>query len=249
MFKRFFPILIIFSVFLSNIVIGQNANIVTKIGKVPDDYLCIMGTAANDLSPFIRSHIMWPNKERISRSKKDLNNNNVQKAVVSTFDWVKKVLRPEWVPDNIAAIDVLALKAEVVGSEDVEGQGHDVVRFRYKVQNFVVEVASTVPMLTLVVQKDNGEDPPVGLNEETAKRFVGNTIDQFLQESDKIKNISFKNIEKGKVGYKGKSETKPETCNIWWGNVYWWTDGRTVMFSILKADNRPLVPMPKKDWF
>lgn len=247
--KRYYNLIVFFGL-LTNVVCGQNAsNVVTRTEKVPDDYRCIVGTAADDLQPFIRSHIMWPDKERISRHKKDVNDKRVQEAVTSSFKWIRKVLRSEWVPENLAAIDVLALKAEVVGSEDTEGQGHDVVRFRYKVQNFVVEVASTVSRLTLVIQKDNSENPPVGLNEEIAKRFVGSAIDQFLQEAHRVKNVSLKNITKGKTGYQGNPERKPGTFNIWWGGVYWWTDGRTVMFSLRKADGGPLVLVREKNWF
>jgi hypothetical protein len=249
MYKQYF-LLIIFSVLSSNAVIGQNAsNVGAKAEKVPDGYSCNIGTAADDLHPFIKSHILWPSEERISKHKKDLNDSNVQKAIASTYDWLKKVLRLEWVPENLSTIDVLALKADVTGNEDTDGQGYDVIRLRYKVENYLVEVASTVSMLTLVIQKDRDKNPPVGLNEESAKIFVSVMIDQFFQNSDKIKSISFKSIEKGKAGYKGRPDTKPETFNVWWGLVYWWTDGHTVTFSMRKADGGPLMRTPKKDWF
>jgi|GEM_PF-5164463 len=243
--KHFFY-LIIFLCVSTHIVIGQNTNFATKIGKVPDDYLCITGTVA-DIHPFIQSHLMWPSKDRISKHKKDLNDNNVQRAVASTYDWLKKVFRPEWVPENLSNIEVLALKADVVGDKDTDGQGHDVIRFRYKVNNYVIEIASTFSRLTLVIQDDSQKS--LDLDEEGAKHFVANTMDLFLREADGVKNISLQNIKKGKSGYKGSPDVKPPTCNIWWGCVFWWTDGHTVMFSMLKSDNRPLVPMPKKDWF
>lgn len=205
--------------------------------RVPADYRCVSDAAVKDLHPFTRAHVVWPDAESIGKSKVESTNRQVQAAIRLTTMWVTNTLRPEV---TTAEPEVLALKGDA--------QGHDVIRFRYKVRDAVVEVASTASRLTLVIDPVN-KRVPENLKKEEAKQYVDATIEEFLQQPDKVKASSLLHITRVASGYKGAPEVKPETCNFWWGLVDWWTDGKIVVFSFLKADGGAMEPAPEKHWF
>lgn len=224
---------------LAGLVLGEAemSKAIVQTRPVAQDYRCISTNAAEDIPAFTRSHIMWPDSGRITRNQVAVTNNQVSEAVQSTILWVKKVVRPEFVPEKPTA---LALKGDV--------DGHDVIRFRYAIDDSIVEVASTAPRLTFVIQrKDRAASDD--LKEGDAKTFVSSIIDQFLNDADRVKATAFLRVSKTKHGYYGAPTVRPETCNYWWGPVVWWTDGKVVVLSLQKADGGPLEPTPKDNWF
>lgn len=218
----------------------QAGEIKPEIQKVPDEYRCVPSSVGEVLHPFTSAHVMWPDAQEIGRRRADSSEKPVREAVDSTVTWLKRILREEWIPD-ISSLDILALKSDV--------QGHDAVRFRYRVEGVVIEVASTVSRMTIVIQPGDNEIRRSSLQEVGAKHYVSSVVDEFLQKADEVKRGAFRKVKKTKSGFTGSVIVTEDTGIYWCDFVAWWTDGRTVVFSIDKADGGAWIPTPRKHWF
>jgi hypothetical protein len=128
--------------------------------------------------------------------------------------------------------------------------GHDAIRFRYNIEESIIEVASTHAHITLTIQpaSERGVTNRIE-NAAEAGVQVGSVVARFFRESEKIKAESVKNISAFPFGFKGKSSGEGEGSLYWWGSISWWTDGRTTVFTIAKKDGGSWYPAPKDHWF
>ena len=115
---------------------------------VADVYRCIPKRMLEELPPFSRAHVMWPDAADLSRSQVSRDNDRVEAALESTQVWVRRVVRPEFVPGEL---QMIALKGGA--------GGFDVIRCRYEVGHTVIEIGSTASRLTLVIHREDRTEP------------------------------------------------------------------------------------------
>lgn len=210
-----------------------------KVQKIPNDYAVLAESVVGDLHAFKKASFAWPAESTINAQSVDHSRKAVQDACKSTLHWLSAVLHSDFVPQE-SELQLFPLKSQV--------QAHDVVRLRYKTDDYMMQVMSTSSGITVIIKDVSEEAPGKPIDIGQAKTYVRQCIDRFLNEADHVKSVSMKNVHMTKHGVEGLPEVEPETCNYWWGLVSWWTDGNTVLFSTGKADGSAVEPTLKKDW-
>jgi len=137
-------------------------------------------------------------------------------------------------------VTVTALKGDI--------EGNDAVRLRYKLNDTRIQVVSTSSGLNLVIQDASSSKKKSLPNQDEAVSYISDSIAEYLQYSDRIREVSLKLVKEQGGGFKGIPEVRPPSCDYWWGLVGWWTDGDVIIFSIGKADGGPLMPTLRADW-
>jgi len=226
-----------FSCFLA-VATNIKAGNTIKTERLPDNYQIMFASEPTNFPSGFVECVAWPDANRIKRGRIENNNPAVSNAIANTVKWLQTILKPQWVPDE-SSLDVFAFKADT--------EGIDAIRFRYKIDGVIIQIRSTASTISVIITDDKQNLKQ--FSEEEAKLYVTEKIERFLNNSEKIKNISLNKITRDKACVRGYADVKPESLNYWWGLMSWWTDGNSVLFSTGKADGGPLAPTLKKHWF
>jgi hypothetical protein len=215
-----------------------------KMEKIYGEKTLVKESASGDIPSYCKNDILWPPEHDIMARKIDLNDDNVKYPIRSTMDWIKRILRPEWIPGESQA-DIYALRA---GKQGVDMIPYDALRMRYRAGDYVIQIASNSREISLVVGPYYSNNPSNRkLEIEDAKLLVNKMIFKFFNNADlilKTCNWSVKNRLSAVEG------TPTKWAYDWWEDVRWWTDGDTVFFTMQKYDHeRPTLPSLKADWF
>jgi len=209
---------------------------------VPESFQFLTNRSLRGFQRFTREIIEWPDQAKIERSKLDRTNRLVTAGISNTVVWLERVLLPKWVPflGESSPVTVTALKGDI--------EGNDAVRLRYKLNDTRIQVVSTSSGLNLVIQDASSSKKKSLPNQDEAVSYISDSIAEYLQYSDRIREVSLKLVKEQGGGFKGIPEVRPPSCDYWWGLVGWWTDGDVIIFSIGKADGGPLMPTLRADW-
>ena len=206
--------------------------------KIPDDYVFIDAAIAEHFHPFKRSLVCWPDTRQIADSRTKINKDAAEEAIDSTMEWLSKMLRTEWVPEQ-STIDFYPMSTYIQ-------KKCDAVYFRYRIKNYGFQVVSTYWSMNVIIKDLGSSHLPDNLEVDMAKQYVSTTLDKFMQKSDQIKKTSMAKVTKTSNGVKGTFDTR---LDCWYNLMGWWTDGNTVMLSTTKVDEGPYIPGGKDVWF
>ena len=208
--------------------------------KIPDGYVFIDASVAEYFHPYRNAAVRWPTVSQIAESRTGINEKAAKEAVDSTMEWLKRILRTEWVPER-SSLDFFPMRAYIQ-------KKYDAVYCRYKIKNYAFQIISTHGSIIVIIKEINKKQPPDNLDLDNARAYVSEAFDMFMQKSDKIKNASMTKIVKVKNGIKGDPDNR-SLQNRWWELFDWWTDGNTIMLLTTKLDERPYVPAGGQAWF
>lgn len=207
--------------------------------KIPDDYVFIDIATTMHFHPFKKAAVCWPSVKEIAESKIAVNKDAAQKAISETMEWLKRILSPEWVPEQ-SSIDFFPMKAYI--------QKCDAIYCRYKIKNYAFQIISTSWSMIVIVKDISRNQLSESIEINNAQAHVSTVLDMFVQKSDKIKTASMTKVIKTANGVKGTPDMK-SSLPAWWNLVSWWTDGNTVMLGTCKADGGPSFPGGQEVWF
>lgn len=232
----------LFSIFVCNVTLQksyatEDVNGV-DVNDFPEDVNFFTPEARQSLPEKMAKFYGWPSEEEIS-SQLVKEGERVLKAREQSIKWIKKVLKPKFIPRDIEN-RLLALNRE---------KDCDQTRIRYRVKNHAIQIRQINNSVTILV-KEIGKEP---VDETSAKlKLVGDTVERLLNQENKIKRISCSGAYAIWHGLLKGGPTSSDIKNssiYWWGQVHWLTDGHTVYFSIPKEEGGPVKPSKRKDWF
>jgi len=209
-----------------------------KAENVPFYYKIADDDAMSDLNPGYIQLMTWPSESHISEARVDSSSPQVKRATELTYFWLKKVLRPEWLP-NLERVELYPLKHEF--------DGWDVLRLRYRIGDYVFQVASLSYSTWISVAPYNKVAGDVSTDLETGKVFFAKMASKFFLRSDEFEaQYKFKPVQKKK----SIININREGSGYWWDTLNWWTNGSAVM--ILCRKDEPSFkhgPEENPDWF
>jgi len=194
-----------------------------KTEKVVHYYKMAEEDAMSDLLPGYVQMMTWPSESHLFEARVDPSSPQVKNALDSTKEWVSRVLRPEWLP-NYEKIEIFPLRHGF--------DGWDVIRFRYRVGEYVFQIASLSYSIWISVARYDRELKDAPLNLDNGMQYFMKTAPVFFQHSDQFgKRYSFKPVQKKKSVLCINRES-----GRWWETINWWTDGNAVMILCDKDD-------------
>lgn len=214
---------------------GGNAFSVTKqanqqpkhqFKRVPKEYRCLSKEEAQELGDVL----WWSGWPESFTNELDLTDPVVKKAVDSSLEWVRRVLRPELVPDDLELHPLKRSHTEIA----------DRLVFRYEVDGYVVQGNMDWNNLGLLIHPQTG-DIPKEFDEKAAREYVALIMNKFLR--DDIPGLTESDKGKWIVAKKGK---------WYWGHAKrgagsWRTNGRTVLLVLTIRSDRPRLEL-RPDW-
>ena len=187
--------------------------------------------------------LRWPTKEAIEEKKVTYNNRRILRAKLTTWLWIKEIMQSQCVPSS-EEVELLALKAEM---DNV----YDVLRLKYKVDSCVVQIMSIQSSLIVAI-KDMSQVEPIDMDDtECVEKYVKGYMGRFFNYSDRLKSTSFSDLRNIEYGIWGMRDRNLDQADNWMSSAWWWTDGKTVVFSFFKDDEGPIPFSPSmgKHWF
>lgn len=169
-------------------------------------------------------------------------------AKYMAFKWIKTILKPEYLPDDL--FDHLIL---LDGAENKA----DIVCVRYRTDiGYEIQIVQTNTELFIVFGQPDalGRDDFVkNMGSDTASSLVEDIVSNLFDKSEAISvmhSLSEIKSTDGFYYFHQKWSSNTRGSNQWWGNVSWWTDGITVAFYIPKFYGGSLIPFGlTEDWF
>jgi hypothetical protein len=171
-----------------------------------------------------------------------------QAAVADASKWVRLVLRPEWVPEQLDAFVTCSAKA-VPGAGPTPFDAptkYDAVGIRYSVGGSAIQVVQTSYHMAIVIvpRASKVEAYPIVGDLRPVNRVVAT----FLQEAPEIIGNSMKQCAyKDGVVSGGAADW---WRNEWYTSVFWFWDQRVFAFTCPKVRGGPALEGPRlPDWF
>jgi hypothetical protein len=206
--------------------------------EIPAHLQLVDAAKAGRFPEFLRECATWPSEEALRRRRIAVTSDAVASAIRSTVNWCERILKRQWVPDDLER-RLVPLRSEIAG--------HDAIRARYEVDGNLIQLVSTSSGFIVFIRPVATQDQ--ALSQEEKSRLVIRVLNEFLNEPENIRAVSMSLVAAHPDGtLEGQPVIQRETLNYWWGLVSWWTDGRVLRFSTGKADGGSTVPSLKKDW-
>jgi hypothetical protein len=179
-------------------------------------------------------------------------------------EWIKKVLKPQWIPQDIAA-KFICLESDVSDYENIvifqrhkffdenRFKLYDSIRVQYEINQYDIQIAQTAYTIAVIIKPINATDTGSKKSFSEVSTMINRTIEQFLNESDAIKRVSMPNIKQLDSIAKIEAKYNPDHVEYsfyWWGMLSWYTDGNTIAFFTSKTrgiDARAHIET--KEWF
>lgn len=186
--------------------------------------------------------LKWPTSEQIERLRSDKRPS--ENTFFAPLRTLRTILNERWIPSDL--VDrMLCLKQSI--------NGNDAVYVRYACEGYNIQIVQTTATIGVTIQATNTTHSTEvsKFTAEDARKAIGTTIDQFFNESEKIKVVSLREIKATSYGFSGKSGFESPIVGSfmnWWGLVSWYTDGHTYAF-IFGKPSRATPPVEKKEWF
>lgn len=265
---KWFIFLVVFCLYLQNLAFAQEKIGSKMVREIPTEVQLFSDDILKNI-PGIRDKIVyftWPSDKKIAsllrlsdekmsdaEKKRPYPNwvstekQTVTEAKRMATKWIRTVLKNEWIPDDID-VRLIALDSYI--------NSYDAICVRYEYNGYYIQIVQTNPEIVIIIKSiftkgKEQNDIKVNLKEKQIE-FVYKKTGLFFNESEKIKKISTTKIKTFSKGLIGKPEQRNVVgaLNQWWGNIYWWTDGETIAFSILKYYGGAGIPFGlPKDWF
>ncbi|MCK4666190.1 hypothetical protein KAU33_05550 [Candidatus Dependentiae bacterium] len=195
------------------------------------------------LPHLLQLYSTWPSDKKIKRKKvSPSKKNNVKEAIDETILWINKILKENYIPDDLEKRMIL-LKSDV--------NGCDSIRIRYEVENYKIQIFTTSAGINFII-KPIKINKSLNLSQEDKIKFAEETIKEFFNESDKIiVNSNYTENSSGDFIETSPSFKDKESSYYWWGLVSWFTNGNVLLIGFGKAERFESVEKPilKKNWF
>jgi len=158
-------------------------------------------------------------------------------ALKEAEGWVRTVLKPEWVPNDLAA------RLHALAEED---PARSTVWCRYKIRGETVQIGQTRGVMCLVIRPSEPKS-----ESETAVEFGRRCLRGFATKGEQLAQSPAEAIEPvvPHLPMYYTSVGTRESVAWWWGRVTWYTDGNAVGYFISKKTQRQFAVTAQTPWF
>jgi hypothetical protein len=160
-------------------------------------------------------------------------------AGLQALDWIRKVIRPTALPDDLAG-GFVGMRHYV--------HGYDAGLVRYKSGPFLAQLVVTSGHIILLVRDTT---PTSRASKDDMVRFVHAVINRFFNESEALLKTELTLVEKGRTlkGVNARISHVETMLNLrsWTETVQWWTNGELVCFWLTLHPGAS--EGDRKDWF
>ena len=208
---------------------------------------CMLGT----MVPLARSLFRW--RQLLTEGTQvSTSDTRTQAAVADASKWVRRILRPEWVPEQLGPF--ITCSAKAVLAEGPPGVNvptkYDAVGIRYSIDGSAIQVVQTSYLMAIVLvplTSPCDAYPIVG-----DLRPVNRGVATFLQEAPEIIRVSMQQCTYVDGVVRGRPEPTPAefVANQWHSSLWWFWDQRVFAFTCRKVRGGPAIEGPRlPDWF
>ena len=194
------------------------------------------------LPSFVSEGASWPDEKAIEEKRAGTHLPKVRRSIESTIDWLRRIIDPERLPQDIEQ-RLLPLGGSLGGD--------DAIWTRYQVDGYLMQIVVDFGIIRLFISPFENKNTVSSKDREGMRSLVLRVVDGFFRDSDSVKRkLPGVQLDRG-VAFgipEGEIERAP---NLWWEQVRWWSDGKTIAFWIPKTDERTAIEQPTrvKHWF
>jgi len=211
-----------------------------KIKELPSEFRFFSTEVSSKLPYFVRESALWTDKKNIIDKKVEISRYEVKQSLRSTIHWLKKIIKEQWIPEDIEQ-RLLPLRESL--------EGNDAIWTRYQVGGYSIQMVVDFGRVRVFISFVDTVSPE---DKKAMKKFVAKTVDKFLKKSDAVKKkLPEIQVTQGIASGIPKKGGPRRAPNLWWEQVRWWSDGKTIAFWIPKTDERTAIEQPtrRKHWF
>lgn len=219
-------------------------------GSLPDELELTPDSILGAVKPQARAYFTW---QRFVEGEitGNLSAGRTQGAVANAKDWLRTLLRPEWVPEHLDTFIRCSEKA-VLGlgpTPQDDPTNYDAVGIRYSIDGSAIQVIQTSYLMGVVIAP-SAVSRGANLNTSDLQfpRYVARTA---IREADHIIRVSMQRCRSVDGVLRGKAELTPTDFveNQWYDSVFWFTDGKVFAFTCRKVRGGPADAPRTPDWF
>ena len=214
--------------------------------SIPDELRLVPSSILRVVSPAAREYLEWDAVSSAATASPAVANGAASAAVLMSDSWVRRVLKPEWLPLSTKSFAV-AGPASVLGYESGSSDAlvkYDAVGIRYRMGGTSIQVIQSSYLLGVVVVPGDRH----GGDSADFARYV---ISEYLQNADRILLISGRQSAYANGIGVGRPVHHPAGVwmDQWHDSFFWFTDGTTFAATCPKSAGESFVPPYIVDWF
>jgi hypothetical protein len=161
-------------------------------------------------------------------------------ACREAMQWIRQVLKPEWVPADLGA-RLHALQREPASQS--------IIVCRYTIDGCAIQISQTRSVMSVVVRPPKGALPG-----QNAEQFARSVFTNCFLQGDRMASLPAKEAARfGAVQAwlpNFSPSTSPSVLENWWGWRLWLTDGKAVAVLLRKiSEDSAYTPAPDEPWF
>lgn len=216
---------------------------VKRIKELPNEFQFFSNKVSVNLLSFVNESALWPNETKIEKEKVDRSLPEVKQSINYAIFWLKKIIKPQWLPEDIGQ-RLLPL------GESLDGD--DALWARYQIDDYAIQIVADYGRLRFFISPvDEKKEVVPSEDKEAMNALIVKVTEKFFKKSDavndKLTDVQVTHgIASGIPGHQSK-----RVSNLWWEQVQWWSDGKTIAFWIPHTDIDTAIKQPTrlKHWF